>query len=411
MNKAELQARYDDYVAQKLSLDLTRGKPAPTQLSLSNELLVLPGLDAYQDDDGVDVRNYGGQTGNRALRKIFAELLNIDLENLIAQDNSSLSIMHDLLTFAMLYGVPGSEKPWFGEGVKFICPVPGYDRHFAICESLGVEMIPVPLVEDGPDVAEIARLVAADSSIKGMWVVPSYANPNGVSYSEAKVRALLEMPAAPDFRIWWDNAYALHHLTDDEPVPFPVLEWAAAVGNPDRLFVLASTSKITFAGSGVAFIGASKTNLEWYLAKVGKRSIGPDKVNHLRHLRYLKNADGVRALMRKHREILAPKFDIVLEVLASELGGYQVATWTNPTGGYFISLDVLDGCATRVVELAKAAGVALTPAGSAYPLGKDPRDRNIRLAPSFPNPADLRKAMEIVCVCVLLAAAEKGQFD
>lgn len=404
--RARAQAEYDALVAAKLSLDLTRGKPAPEQLALSDDLLALPGKDDFRDAAGTDVRNYGGQLGLPEIRNIFAELLNIPANQIVAQDNSSLALMHDMVMFAMVYGLPGG-KPWFGQGVKFLAPVPGYDRHFAICEELGIEMIPVPLGDNGPDVARCAELVARDPLIKGMWVVPMYANPNGATYDEATTRALLEMPAAPDFRIWWDNAYALHHLTEDEPAPLDVLQMANTAGNPDRVFVFASTSKITFAGAGVAFFASSPANLTWYLGHVGKRSIGPDKINHLRHARYLQDAAGVRALMAKHRALLAPKFQIVIDVLEERLAGKGFATWTHPTGGYFISLDVMDGCATRVWELARDAGVTLTKAGSAYPLGFDPDDRNIRLSPSFPTQQDLRAAMEAVATCVLLAVSEK----
>lgn len=405
--RAEQKAAYDALRDQGFSLDLTRGKPSSAQLDLSDALLRLPGEGAYTDASGVDCRNYGGQAGLVELRQIFAELLHVPVPQLLAQDNSSLALMHDLVAFAMLYGLPGAVRPWFGQNVKFICPTPGYDRHFAICAEMGIEMIPVPLGDHGPDVAEVAALTAADPSIKGMWVVPTYANPTGAIYDEATTRGLLEMPAAPDFRIWWDNAYALHHLSDDEPPVLDVLGMAAEAGHPDRVFVFASTSKVTFAGAGIGFLGSSAANIGWYLGHVAKRSIGPDKLNQLRHARYFGNADGVRALMGRHRELLAPKFAIVEEVLQTRLGNLDVATWTHPAGGYFVSLDVPDGTAGRVVSLAKAAGVALTPAGAAFPLGRDPRDRNIRIAPSFPTEADLATAMEALATCVLLAAAER----
>jgi DNA-binding transcriptional MocR family regulator len=267
-------------------------------------------------------------------------------------------------------------------------------------------MIPVEMGEHGPDMDEVERL-AADPEVKGMWVVPMYANPNGVVYDEETARRLVSMPAAPDFRIWWDNAYALHHLTEDEPRPLPILQMAQDAGNPDRVFELASTSKITFAGDGVAFLASSTGNLDWYLSHSAVRSIGPDKVNQLRHAQYLKDADGVRELMRRHRGLLAPKFAIVDKVLRSRLGGRGVATWTHPSGGYFVTLDVLDGTASRVVALAKDAGIALTPAGASHPLHHDPHDRTIRLAPSFPSEGELTQAMDGVATCVLLAAAEK----
>ncbi len=404
---AEQSAAYDALCAQGLSLDLTRGKPSSAQLDLSDDLLTLPGRAGFTDASGTDCRNYGGQAGLVELRQIFADLLRVPVPQLLAQDNSSLALMHDTVAFAMLYGLPGGSKPWFGEQVKFVCPTPGYDRHFAICAEMGIEMIPVPLGDNGPDVAEVAALVAADPSIRGMWVVPTYANPTGAIYDEATTRGLLEMDAAPDFRIWWDNAYALHHLCDEEPAVLDVLGMAVEAGHPDRVWQFASTSKVSYAGAGVAFLASSPANIAWYLGHVAKRSIGPDKLNQLRHARHFGDADGVRALMRRHRDLLAPKFAIVEDVLATRLGDLGVASWTHPRGGYFVSLDVPDGTATRVVALAKAAGVALTPAGSAFPLGRDPRDRNIRIAPSFPTESDLTAAMDALVTCVLLAACEQ----
>ena len=399
----QLSSEHADLVARGVCLNITRGKPSPTQLDLNADLLTID-VPSHAED-GRDVRNYGGNRGLPEIRRIFGELLGVDVDHIIAADNSSLSIMHDLAMFAFVHGIAG-QKPWSGQNVKFIAPVPGYDRHFAICEHLGIDMIPVELGEHGPDVDEVAKL-AADPSVKGMWVVPMYANPNGAIYDECTVRALVSMPAAPDFRIWWDNAYALHHLTDTERPALPVLHWAEEAGNPDRVFELASTSKITFAGDGVSFLASSTANLDWYLGHAAIRSIGPDKVNQLRHAQYLRDAEGVRKLMRAHREILAPKFAVVNEILTHRLGGRGVASWTHPTGGYFITLDVMDGTASRVVALAKEAGIALTPAGASHPLHRDPHDRTIRLAPSFPGVDELRAAIEGVSTCVLLAASEK----
>ncbi|MFC8531407.1 aminotransferase class I/II-fold pyridoxal phosphate-dependent enzyme [Nocardia sp. NPDC057227] len=402
-------ANYAKLQTEKLTLDLTRGKPAPEQLDLSARLLTLPGAGDFRDGSGTDCRNYGGQHGLPELRAIFGELLGIPVANLIAGSNASLEIMHDVLVFAMLYGTPDSERRWASEPVvKFLCPSPGYDRHFAITESLGVEMIPVPTGPDGPDTARIAELVAADPAIKGLWAVPNYSNPSGVVFSEEVARALVSMPtAAPDFRLLWDNAYAVHPLTDTAAPVLDVLGLAAAAGNPNRPLVFASTSKITFAGAGVSFFGAATPNLEWYLKHAGKKSIGPDKINQLRHLRFFGDADGVRAHMQKHREILEPKFALVLRILEDRLGASKVASWTEPKGGYFISLDVLEGTAARVIALAKDAGIALTAAGSAFPYKKDPEDRNIRIAPSFPGLPELEQAMEGLATCVLLAATEK----
>jgi DNA-binding transcriptional MocR family regulator len=402
---AQLTEAYDALVAQGLKLDLTRGKPASAQLDLSNELLTLPGQGDYRAADGTDCRNYGGLTGLADIRRIFAELLDIPLDQLLAGDNSSLSIMHDTLVWCLLKGTTEG-GPWVGQPVKFICPVPGYDRHFALCEQYGIEMVSVPLFDDGPDLDAVKEL-AADPSVKGMWVVPTYSNPTGAIYDEAVTRELVSMAAAPDFRIFWDNAYAVHHLTDVQTPALDVLGMAAEAGNPDRVFVFASTSKITFAGAGVSFFGGSPANIAWYQQKLSKRSIGPDKVNHLRHARYLGSPEGVRALMAKHRALIAPKFEQVASILTARLGEYETATWTHPIGGYFISLDVADGTATRVVALAKAAGIAMTGAGAAFPYGKDPRDRNIRIAPTFPAAEDVAGAIDGLATCVLLAATEQ----
>jgi DNA-binding transcriptional MocR family regulator len=404
----EQNKAYDVLLARGLKLDLTRGKPSPAQLDLSNELLELPGEGNYVDSTGTDCRNYGGTQGLPAIRTIFATLLNVPVDQLVAGDNSSLSIMHDTLVYALLKGTVDSVEPWSPNPIKFICPVPGYDRHFALCEQFGIEMISVPLGQDGPDLDQVRRLVADDPSVKGMWIVPMYSNPNGAIYTAEVARALVEMPAAAgDFRMFWDNAYAVHHLTDLETPALDVLTMAAEAGHPNRVFLFASTSKITFAGAGVSFFASSPSNVDWYLQNLSKRSIGPDKINHLRHALYLKGADGVTELMRRHREILAPKFDQVTSILSKRLGDCQAATWTDPDGGYFVSLDVADGTATRVVELAKRAGIAMTAAGAAFPYGQDPRDRNIRIAPSFPSPDEVAAAIDGLATCVLLAATEK----
>ncbi len=402
----EQRTAHADLVAAGLALDLTRGKPSPAQLDLSNALLSLP--TGHRAADGTDVRNYGGLAGLPELREIFAPLLGVPVAQLVAGGNSSLTLMHDLLVQCLLTGTVGSPRPWVAEPVvKMLCPVPGYDRHFAICARFGIEMVPVTLREDGPDMTEVTRLVAEDPSVKGMWLVPTYSNPTGVTTSEEVARALAEMPtAAPDFRIIWDNAYAVHHLTDVLTPTADLLGLCAAAGNPDRVFVVGSTSKITFAGAGVCFLGASAANTSWWLDALGHQAIGPDKVNHLRHVELLRDADGVRALMAAHRAVIAPKFAAVAEVLTDRLGPLKAASWTDPAGGYFVSLDVLEGTATRVVALAKEAGIAMTPAGAAFPHGRDPRDRNIRIAPTLPPLEDVRTAMEGLSTCVLLAAAE-----
>jgi DNA-binding transcriptional MocR family regulator len=408
---AALHTRHEQDYAElkslKLALDLTRGKPCADQLDLSNQLLSLPGSD-FRDEEGTDTRNYGGLHGLPGLRAIFAELLGIPVPNLIAGNNSSLELMHDLVAFSMLYGGVDSPRPWKDEPtVKFLCPVPGYDRHFAITETMGIEMIPVPTLQDGPDVDLIEELVAVDPAIKGMWTVPVFGNPTGVTYSWETVRRLVQMrTAADDFRLFWDNAYAVHTLTHDFIRQVDVLGLAAKAGNPNRPYVFASTSKITFAGGGVSFLGGSLGNIAWYLQYVGKKSIGPDKVNQLRHLRFFGDADGVRLHMQRHQQLLAPKFALVLEILEDRLGSAKIASWTEPKGGYFVSLDVLPGTARRTVALAKDAGIAVTDAGASFPYKKDPEDKNIRIAPTFPPLADLRNAVDGLATCALLAASE-----
>ncbi len=404
----ELREQYAELQARGLKLDLTRGKPSAEQLDLAEPLLALPGEGVHTDDTGTDVRNYGGLDGLPQLRRIFAELLGVPVEQLLAQGNASLTLMYDTVVQALLFGVPGGERPWSREEqVTFVCPVPGYDRHFAICEELGIRMVTVPMTPDGPDAEAVAALVADDPTIKGMWVVPTYANPDGAVVSEAVAQRLVSMPtAAPDFRILWDNAYAVHHLTEHETKSANAIDLATEAGNPDRVLMYASTSKVSFAGSGVAFVASSPANVAWFREHLAVRSIGPDKVNQLRHALFFRDADGVREHMRRHREILAPKFRAVVEILTQRLGDAAVATWNEPEGGYFVSVDVVPGTASRVVELAKAAGIALTPAGATFPYGEDPLDRNIRLAPSMPPLEEVRVAMDGVATCILLAAAE-----
>src|SRR6201991_4535144 len=398
---------YAELQAKKLSLDLTRGKPSPAQLDLSNQLLSLPG-DDFRDPEGTDTRNYGGLHGLPGLRAIFGELLGIPVPNLIAGNNSSLELMHDLVAFSMLYGGVDSLRPWKDEpSIKFLCPAPGYDRHFAITETMGIEMIPVPMREDGPDVDLIEELVAVDPAIKGMWTVPVFGNPTGVTYSWETVRRLVQMQtAAPAFRLFWDNAYAVHTLTHDFLRQVDILGLAATAGNPNRPYVFASTSKITFAGAGVSFLGGSLGNIAWYLQYAGKKSIGPDKINQLRHLRFFGDADGVRLQMQRHQQLLAPKFALALEILDKRLSESKIASWSEPEGGYFISLDVLPGTARRTVALSKDAGIAVTEAGASSPYRKDPDDKNIRIAPTFPPVSDLNNAIDGLATCALLAATE-----
>ncbi|MCC5033705.1 aminotransferase class I/II-fold pyridoxal phosphate-dependent enzyme [Streptomyces sp. WAC 00631] len=409
---AGLEAARKEYAelrARGLSLDLTRGKPSPEQLDLAGDLLSLPGAGDVKAADGTDTRNYGGLLGLPELREIFSGPLQVPAGQLLALGNASLTLMHDNVVQALLSVVPGGERRWADEPrVRFVCPVPGYDRHFGVCERYGIDMVPVPLTGEGPDMDVVEELVASDPTIKGMWCVPKYSNPTGEVYSDETVRRLAAMrTAAPDFRLFWDNAYAVHHLTGERVEILSILDACAEAGNPDRAFVFGSTSKITTAGSGVAFVGSSPANVAWMKERLLKQTIGPDKVNQLRHVRFFRDTDGVTAHMERHRALLEPRFAAVYEVLESELGPLGIAEWTRPKGGYFVSLDVPDGCASEVVRLAKEAGIALTPAGAAFPYGKDPRDREIRLAPSFPSVEEVREAMRAVAVCVRLAAAEQ----
>ncbi|GAA1740884.1 aminotransferase class I/II-fold pyridoxal phosphate-dependent enzyme [Nonomuraea sp. AD125B] len=398
------QRDYDALVQRGLSLDLTRGKPSPRQLDLSDDLLKLP--TSYRAADGTDGRNYGNLQGLAELRELFAPLLQVPAGQLVVGGNASLALMHDTVVHALLSPVPGAARRWVEEPeITFLCPVPGYDRHFTICERLGIKMVPVPMTADGPDMDVVERLVAADASVKGMWCVPKYSNPTGVVYSDETVRRLAAMPtAAPDFRIFWDNAYAVHHLTDTPVELADLLALAAEAGNPDRVFVYASTSKVTLAGAGVSFFGSSPANVEWFLRNTAKQSIGPDKINQLRHVEFLRDPAGVEAHMRKHAALIGPKFELVDKVLSERLGG--LASWTSPKGGYFISLEVPH--AAEVVAKAKAAGIALTPAGATHPYGKDPDDRTIRIAPTYPDLDELEQAIEGLTVCVRLVAEEHG---
>ncbi|PKW26317.1 aminotransferase class I/II-fold pyridoxal phosphate-dependent enzyme [Phycicoccus duodecadis] len=403
----EKRAAYATLVERGLRLDLTRGKPSAEQLDLSEALLSLP--DGHTDRAGTDVRNYGGLEGLVELREMFAELLGVETAQIVAGGNASLTMMHDVLVFHLLHGGLDSPRPWKDEEVvRFVCPVPGYDRHYTMLESYGIEMVTVPMLADGPDVDAVEALVRDDPSVKGMWIVPTYANPAGSVVTQEVAARLASMPAAaPDFRIFWDNAYALHHLTEDEAKSADIVSLASAGGHPHRPVVFASTSKVTLAGAGVAFLAGSRETVQWYLGHLKFASIGPDKVNHLRHVQFFGSPDGVRAHMAEHRRILAPKFAAVDAALSAELDGLGIAEWTRPRGGYFVSLDVPDGCAARIVALAKDAGIALTPAGASFPHGRDPHDRNIRLAPSFPVLDEVETAMAGVATCVALAAAEQ----
>jgi DNA-binding transcriptional MocR family regulator len=405
----QLQENYNAFKGRGLKLDLTRGKPSPEQLELSAALLSLPGPQDYVAEGALDCRNYGGLQGLAEARRLFSGMMGAAPEQVVVANNSSLALMHDTIVYALLKGTCDSVTPWSKQGeIAFLCPVPGYDRHFRICEDYGIRMIPVALKEDGPDLDEVERLVAQDASVKGMWCVPKYSNPTGTVYSDAAVERLAAMKtAAPDFRLYWDNAYAVHHLTDERIEIANILELSARHGHPNRAFVFASTSKITLPGAGLAIFAASKDNVKWLLSRFTPRTIGPDKINQLRHVRFLKDGAAIQDLMNGHRSLIAPKFRKVLDIFGEKLAGVPNVSWTRPKGGYFISLEVPHGCAKRVIALAKEAGVALTPAGATHPYGKDPDDRTIRIAPTFPELPEVAQAAEGVAVCVLLAVAEK----
>lgn len=405
----QLAARYEEIKGRGLALDMTRGKPSPAQLDLSRELLSLPGPTDYKSADGLDCRNYGGLDGLPEMKALFAELLEVASEQVIIGGNGSLPMMHDAIVRAFMHGVPGGEEPWSkARAVKFLCPSPGYDRHFAICEHFGIEMVTVDMQREGPDMEAVERLVARDETVKGMWCVPKYSNPTGAIYADSVVERLAAMKtAATDFRILWDNAYAVHHLGAGPDPLANILRACHEAGNPNRVLVFGSTSKITFAGSGIAAMAASLENIEDAKRHLAIRTIGPDKLNQLRHLRFFGDFQGVLEHMEKHARILKPKFDAVNEIFTRELEGKQIADWTHPRGGYFISLDTMDGCAKEVVRLAAELGVKVTKAGATFPYGVDPHDRNIRIAPSLPALDEIRLAMEALAVCIQLASARK----
>jgi DNA-binding transcriptional MocR family regulator len=404
---SELQESYEAFKKKGLKLNLTRGKPSSAQLDLCAELLALPGPGNYMAEGATDCRNYGGLQGLAEARRLFAGTMGAPAEQVVVSNNSSLALMHDCIAYALLKGVSDGAAPWGQQGeIAFLCPVPGYDRHFRICEDYGIRMIPVTMREDGPDMEEVERLAASDAAIKGMWCMPKYSNPTGVTFSDAVIERLARMKtASQDFRLFWDNAYAVHHLTDERVEIANILELSARHRHANRALVFASTSKVTLAGAGLALFAGSKENVKWLLARMTPRTIGPDKLNQRRHVLFLKNEAGILELMDRHRELIAPKFQKVLEVFESTLARVPEVSWTRPNGGYFISLQVPNGCARRVVELAQAAGIELTPAGATHPYGKDPEDRTIRIAPTFPDLEEVAQAAEGVALCVLLAAA------
>lgn len=400
---------YETYKAKGLHLDMSRGKPGSQQLDLSMELLdTLNSTSDIKTENGVDTRNYGIMDGIPEAKKLFADILGVQSENVFVGGNSSLNMMFDTIAAINELGC-GGEPAWGRlDKVRWLCPAPGYDRHFGITEYFGFEMITVPMTADGPDMDMVEELVAKDATIKGMWCVPKYSNPQGYTYSDETVRRIAALkPAAKDFRIMWDNAYCIHDVTDTPDTLLNIFDEVRKTGNEDMIFEFCSTSKITFPGAGVAAMAASKSNLDLLSRRYKYQTIGYDKLNMLRHVRYFKNLDGVLAHMQKHKAILEPRFNAVINCLEKELADKNIAVWTRPNGGYFISVDVLDGCAKRVVALCKEAGVVLTGAGATYPYGKDPKDSNIRIAPTYPPVEELHLAMEIFCICTRLAAAEK----
>ncbi len=403
--KKELEAEYDKYVKANLSLDMSRGKPAPTQLDITNDLL--GSLEEYTTKEGLDARNYGVLDGIPEMKKIFSDLTGIEEKNIIVGGNSSLNLMYDSFTRLFLFGALGN-TPWCKlEKVKFLCPAPGYDRHFAICEDLGVEMITVPMLQDGPDMDVVEELAAKDDSIKGIWCVPLYSNPQGICYSDETVKRLASMKtAASDFRIFWDNAYGVHPIFEEVSL-LDIFTEAKKAGNEDRIMYFFSTSKITFPGAGVAMMAASDANIKEIKSHMTVQTIGHDKLNQLRHVKYFKNAENVKVHMAKLAEELKPKFSLVLEKLDKELKDTGLASWCSPKGGYFIALDTLEGCAKETVRLAKEAGVVMTGAGATFPYKKDPKDSNIRIAPTYPSLDELSQAIELFCLCVKLAGVNK----
>ena len=408
--KSQLEAQYKEFQGKGLKLDMSRGKPSAAQLDLSMGMMDV--LDSFTDlkcEAGIDCRNYGVMDGIPEAKRLLGELIEVPADNIIIYGNSSLNVMFDVVSHAFTHGIMGM-TPWHKlDKVKFLCPVPGYDRHFAITEYFGVEMINVPMTPQGPDMDLVEKLVSEDEAIKGIWCVPKYSNPQGYTYSDETVRRFAALkPAAKDFRIFWDNAYNVHHLYDEpQDVILELLSECEKAGNPDMVYKFASTSKISFPGSGIAAIAASQNNLVDIKKQLRIQTIGHDKVNQLRHVRFFGDIHGMVEHMRKHADILRPKFEAVLETLDRELEGLGIGTWTTPKGGYFISFDSLDGCAKSIVAKCKKAGLVMTGAGATYPYGKDPHDSNIRIAPSYPPLNDLKQAMELFALCVKLVSVEK----
>jgi aspartate/methionine/tyrosine aminotransferase len=407
--QSELTQQFQAFKAEGLNLDLTRGKPSADQLTLSNSLDgILAGN--YIAGDGTDTRNYGGLDGLSEAKALFAKVLEVEPGNILIGGNSSLTLMYQSILFAYLFGFDGADSAWQKQGtVKFICPVPGYDRHFSICEEFGIEMITVTMDENGPDMDAVEALIKSDSSIRGLWCVPRFSNPTGIVYSDEVVERIAKLGLIADksFRVFWDNAYAVHHIENSAPALAPIANYCAKHGTENNVIQFGSTSKVTMAGAGVAFMSSSSNNLNAFKQHLGMSSIGPDKINQLRHIAFFKDEAGLQAHMQKHADLLKPRFDAVLNCLNNHFTESDALSWTVPEGGYFVSVDTQDGLAQQVVTMAAECGVKLTPAGATFPYGKDPSDKNIRLAPSFPTVADISQAMEIFACCVKLASVNK----
>lgn len=408
--REELLEEYEGHKSKNLKLDMSRGKPGLDQLNLSMGLMdVLNSDSVLKSEEGIDCRNYGELTGIGEAKRLLGEMMEVEPDEIIIYGNSSLNVMFDTVARSYIHGVMGN-TPWCKlDNVKFLCPVPGYDRHFAITEAFGIEMINIPMSETGPDMDMVEEYVNTDPAVKGIWCVPKYSNPQGITYSDETVRRFAGLrPAAPDFRIYWDNAYCVHHLyEDDQDYLLEILAECKKAGNPDMVYKFSSTSKISFPGSGIAAIAASKDNINEIAHLLSVQTIGHDKLNQLRHVRYFKNLDGIKKHMMLHAQLIRPKFKAVTDTLESGLGGLGIGSWYNPKGGYFVSFDSLDGCAKKIVKLAADAGVKMTGAGATYPYGKDPRDSNIRIAPTYPSAEELQAAMNVFVTCVKLASVEK----
>ena len=408
--REQLLAAYEEKKALGLNLDMSRGKPSPTQLGVSVGLMDVINSDSdMKSECGIDCRNYGCLDGIPEVKRLMAEMMGTTEDHIFIGGNASLTLMFDTVSRAYTHGIMG-ETPWCKlDKVKFLCPVPGYDRHFAITEHFGIEMINIPMSETGPDMDMVEELVNSDPTVKGIWCVPKYSNPQGICYSDETVRRFANLrPAAKDFRIFWDNAYVIHHLYEDNQVEIlDIIGECEKAGNPDMVFEFASTSKVSFPGSGIAALATSANNIADIKKQLTIQTIGHDKLNQLRHVRFFKDINGLKEHMRKHAEFMRPKFEAVESVLEEELGGLGIGSWTEPKGGYFISFEAMDGCAKAIVAKCKEAGVKLTGAGATFPYGKDPKDSNIRIAPSFPTPEEMKQAADLFVLCGKLVSVEK----